>query len=193
MPPTRKFTRQRIIDTAYEMVRKDGMEALHTRSIAKKLGCSVQPIFHNFQSMEELRKEVVRAVYETYVSVTQAAAKQAPAYKSIGLAYIRFARDYPEFFRILFMSESHLDAKAFIMSDAMSDRIIKEGCKMTGLSYELQKQFHVKVWIFTHGIACLLLTKTVVLSDDEIRELLEQSVREMCIGFLKTGGQQSES
>ncbi|MCI9177146.1 MAG: WHG domain-containing protein [Clostridia bacterium] len=40
------------------------------------------------------------------------------------------------------------------MTDSAGDDIIKAGQKLTGLSYEEQKKFHVKVWIFTHGIAC---------------------------------------
>jgi len=43
----------------------------------------------------------------------------------------------------------------------MSNDVIKKGQILTGLSYEEQTKFHVKVWIFTHGIATLLATNTV--------------------------------
>ena len=33
-----------------------------------------------------------------------------------------------------------------------------------------------KMWIFTHGIACLLATKTVKFTDEEIEELLVSTV-----------------
>ena len=45
------------------------------------------------------------------------------------------------------------------MSDSMGEDIIKKGQELTGFSYEKQKSFHVKVWIFTHGIVLLLLQK----------------------------------
>ena len=57
--------------------------------------------------------------------------------------------------------------------------------ELTGFSYEEQKKFHVKVWIFTHGIATLLATNTVKMSDKEIDELLETTVRAMLVGTKK--------
>ena len=54
---------------------------------------------------------------------------------------------------------------------------------MTGLSFEEQKKFHVKVWIFTHGIACLVATNTVEFSDEEIEKLLTESVKHMILGY----------
>lgn len=35
------------------------------------------------------------------------------AYKKMGLSYIKFASDYPTFFKILFMQKTTLDAKEF--------------------------------------------------------------------------------
>ena len=69
------------------------------------------------------------------------------------------------------------------MADSAGDEIIKAGQILTGLSYEEQKRFHVRVWIFTHGIACLVATNTVKLSNKEIEEMLENTVRQMAIGY----------
>ncbi|MDE5630473.1 MAG: hypothetical protein K2I70_02630, partial [Bacilli bacterium] len=105
--------------------------------------------------------------------------------KEMGLNYIRFAKDYPEFFKIIFMQASNLDAENFIMADNAGNDVITSGQKLTGLSFEEQKKFHIRVWIFTHGIACLVATNTITISDDEISELLGNSVRQMLIGYLK--------
>ena len=48
MPPIRKFKREDIIDTAYNIVKDEGFESINARRIAKKLGCSIQHIFHNW-------------------------------------------------------------------------------------------------------------------------------------------------
>jgi len=114
---------------------------------------------------------------------------QPKAYKNMGLNYIKFAKDYPEFFKIIFMQNTNLNAEDFIMADDAGDEVIKKGQILTGLDFETQKKFHVKVWIFTHGIACLVATKTIKFSDDEISLLLENTVREMLIGFLKKGNE----
>ena len=83
------------------------------------------------------------------------------------------------------MQKTNLNAEKFVMTDAIGDNVIKAGQKLTGFSYEEQKKFHIKVWIFTHGIACLVATKTVEFSDEEISNLLENTVAEMARGLKK--------
>lgn len=106
-------------------------------------------------------------------------------------SYWGFAKDYPEFFKIIFMQKTDLNAENFVMSDKVGDNVIKAGQKLTGLSFEEQKKFHIKVWIFTHGIACLVATATIKISDEEISELLGSTVLEMLKG-LKMGGNSNE-
>ena len=64
MPPKIKITKEEIIQTALELFKKEGDGAINARSIAAALGCSTQPIFSNFASMEELRSAVIAAAYE---------------------------------------------------------------------------------------------------------------------------------
>ena len=64
MPPIRKFKREDIIDTAYNIVKDEGFESINARRIAKELGCSIQPIFHNFATMDELYKAVYDKISE---------------------------------------------------------------------------------------------------------------------------------
>lgn len=52
-----------------------------------------------------------------------------------------------------------------------------------------KKEFHLKVWIFTHGIATLIVTGTLKLNDNEIDELIGSSVRQMLIGYKKERGE----
>lgn len=184
MPPIQKYNKEEILNCAYEIVKKEGFEKLNARRIAGVLGCSVQPIFHNFTSMEELNKEVYQLIYYKYQEyMLKGKENEENPYKQMGLSYIEFASDYPEFFKIIFMKKTDKNASDFIMIDSLSNDVIKIGQKITGLSYEEQKKFHIKVWIFTHGIACLVATKTIKFSKEEIENLLARSVKEMLIGY----------
>ena len=55
MPPKIKITKEEIVDTALNLVREAGEQALNARSIAAKLKCSTQPVFSNFETMEDRR------------------------------------------------------------------------------------------------------------------------------------------
>ena len=102
---------------------------------------------------------------------------------------MKFAKDYPEFFKILFMQKTEMNSDNYEQIDHLGDKTIKIGQKFTGLSFEEQKEFHLKVWIFTHGIATLIVTGTIKLNDNEIDELIGSSVRQMLIGYKKERGE----
>ena len=74
------------------------------RALATELGCSVKPIFGLFKNMEEVQQEVLIAanlLYQNYLQEDMAKGKYPP-YKASGMAYIRFAKEERELFRLLF-------------------------------------------------------------------------------------------
>lgn len=182
MPPIKKIDREYIITAALDILNNEGIEFINARKLASKLNCSVQPIFYNFKSMVDLKSEVLARIYEIYKKYMNAGKSHKKPYKGMGLAYIKFARDYPNYFKCIFMGETNLSPISFITNDDAGNDVIKSGMEATGLSYEEQKEFHLAVWIFTHGLASLVATKTVILNDEDIDFLLESTVKKMIIG-----------
>lgn len=185
MPPTIKYDKEDIVNAACEIVKEEGFEGINARKIAKRLGCSIQPIFYNFETMEKLNEALYSRILDKYREYTMSNLTEYKAYKSMGISYIRFAREYPMFFKALFMQETDLNVEKFMMADdVISESVMQTGMDFSGLSYEEQQRFHVKVWIFTHGIACLAATKTIDISDEEIDDLLGNTVAEMLQGYI---------
>ena len=107
MPPKVKITEAKIVNAAIEIVRKKGSDSLNAREIAAHLGCSTQPIFSNFNTMEDLRHKVICAadrIYQKYIK-SEIDSKKHPEYKATGMAYIRFAKEEKELFKLLFMRD----------------------------------------------------------------------------------------
>ncbi|MDC0558875.1 TetR/AcrR family transcriptional regulator [Candidatus Izimaplasma bacterium] len=52
------YTKEQILDTAYKITRDQDLDALSMRAIARKIGCSVMPIYDSFDSKDDLIKEV---------------------------------------------------------------------------------------------------------------------------------------
>ncbi len=112
--------------------------------------------------MEELEEVVKKKIYDKFDEQIRNASDKEKPYLAKGMAYIRFAKDYPEFFKILFMKKSDLSPKDFILNDkATTDIVLEAGQAVFNLSSEEQNEIHVKSWIFTHGIACLVATATI--------------------------------
>ena len=101
-----------------------------------------------------------------------------PKYKQVGINYIKFAKEENQLFKILFMTNSNMLLDDFVMNDYEDfQEIIKIVKNSTNLVDDDSKSFHMKMWIFTHGIATLVATKTINFSDQEIEDLLTKEFK----------------
>ena len=171
MPPKVKITKKDIIDKALELVREGGAEALNARSIARSLDCSTQPIFSNFESMEELEYSVLDAAYNKYLGFISAEIESGkyPAYKASGMAYIRFAREERELFKYLFMCDRQgAELKPTEDFEVSVEMIMKAN----GCSQEIARLIHLEMWVFVHGVATMLATSFWELDEELVSRML---------------------
>lgn len=56
MPPRQKITKEILLDHAFQIAESKGISAVTSRSVAKSVGCSIQPVFSQFPTMEDLRQ-----------------------------------------------------------------------------------------------------------------------------------------
>lgn len=103
MPPRAKYTKEEIIQTAFEMTREKGFGSVTARELGKKLGTSVTPIFNVFQNMSELQSEVRNLALKEFEKYVADAVNYTPAFKQFGVQMIKFATEEPQLFRILYM------------------------------------------------------------------------------------------
>lgn len=158
MPPKFKFTREKIVAAALEVTRKKGITGLTARGLAEELGSSAKPIFGLFQNMEEVQREVVSAantLYQSYIKKGMADNK-FPPYKASGIAYIQFAKEEKELFKLLFMRD-RTDEKIEENREEIRpilDLIIKK----FGIDENEAYFFHLELWLYVHGIATMIAT-----------------------------------
>ena len=107
MPPKVKITKKEILQASLDLLRKEGQAAINARNIAAALQCSTQPVFSNFSTMEELQIELLGEVYDCYYGFLEreAARGEYPQYKAFGMAYIRFAAEEKELFKLMMMRD----------------------------------------------------------------------------------------
>lgn len=172
MANTTKITKEMILDTAFSIARREGLNSISNRRIAKELNSSIRPIYYQFKNTEELKLELGKKI-DTYFYdyLLNNKLGNMPLYKQIGINYIRFSRDEKKLFKILFMNDNKLLPSDFILdTDYMR---IKDIIRIsTNLSDKDIKSFHLKMWLFTHGIATLSANDTVLFTDKQISDLL---------------------
>ena len=158
MPPKVKVTRAHIIAAAVEIVRQSGAQTLNARTVAAALGCSTQPVFSNFESMEMLKLAVVEqadALCQDYIR-REIEQGQYPEYKASGMAYIRFAKEEKELFKLLYMRDrANESVPAEMELGSQMEHVVQ---RATGLQMADAKLFHLEMWACVHGIATMFAT-----------------------------------
>ena len=118
LPTTTKITKEMILNTAFEIAREKGFEKISNRELAKKMNCSIRPIYYQFKNVEELNKELYKKIERYfYEFLIDNMIKDVPLYKQIGINYIKFAIAENNLFKFLFMTEIKDEPSAFITTD----------------------------------------------------------------------------
>lgn len=158
MPPKVRVTKEAIIDAAVEIVRRSGAQALNARTVAAELGCSTQPVFSNFENMEMLKLAVVEqadGLCQQYIC-KELERGEYPSYKASGMAYIRFAKEEKELFKLLYMRDRTEESIPTEMElSGQLESIVRQA---SDLDEEQMKLFHLEMWTCVHGIATMFAT-----------------------------------
>ena len=172
MPPKFKFTKDEITNAALNVTQNNGISGLTARALAAELGCSVKPIFGLFKNMEEVQQEVLAAanlLYQNYLQEDMQKG-QYPPYKASGMAYIRFAKEQKELFKLLFMrdrSSEKIEENKGEIKPLM--QLIQ---KNLGISEDEAYLFHLEMWLYVHGIATMIATSYLDWDDEFISKVI---------------------
>lgn len=190
MPPTVRFTRDAVLHAACQLMRREGMEALNARAIAKELGGSTQPIFRLFTNMEDLHRELILYVARQFQAHAEADMAQSDSpYIQLCTTYLLYGRDEPELFKLLFMRDRVSEGQ---YSDQPNfDLVFNIIKKETPLDDETALRFFERTWLFIHGLAVCIATKYIPCQDERylismVKEAYNAAVKMMNLeGVLK--------
>lgn len=176
-----KIQKEDIINAALDLLNENNIDSIQARTLAKKLRCSTQPIFYQFNNMEEIKEEVRKKAMEIYSQYMLDIKDKEKPYKNMGTNYLKFAKEKPQLFKLIFMSETKLTLENFMTYDENYKQISEIVEKQTGLKPEFIKEFHLRMWIFTHGIACLISTNVCDFTYEKISNLLLEQYNSMML------------
>lgn len=164
MPPVVRFTRDSVLNAAYSLVRREGPATLNARAVARELGGSTQPIFRLFTGMDELRREVIRlADVSCRNSMHDVFTQSQNGYLSVCMAYLIFAREEPQLFKLLFMQDRDEQASHKIYDHSWGVNVIASSA---GVDNETASRIYDLTWYHVHGMAVCIATKYNTDTDD---------------------------
>lgn len=171
MAPKNKFTKEEMVAAAVNVVRKNGISSLTARALAAELGISTQLVFTCFSNMDCLKNEVVAAAREIYDSCVLRGLNDEKPFFGFGKQYIRFAKEEPELYRLLFLTPTG-GGGALLMAERSVALVKPSLIEIYKLSDKDAEAYFRYMWLAVHGIATLFVTGGCNYSDDEISKLL---------------------
>jgi AcrR family transcriptional regulator len=187
--------RDEILDATTELLLETGhAKAVSIRSVAERVRVTPPSIYLHFKDKDALLDAVCARYFEKLdeemerATVGQTAALDV--LRALGLAYVRFALQTPELYRIATMGEGRpgsdvdlsLNSSAFAHMRAGVEAMMSEGI------YPLDDPTRValELWTAAHGVAALLIAKPYLPWGD-VEVFTDRVLRAVCCGQIVMG------
>lgn len=180
--PKQRITKEMVVNAAFEIARKSGMEQVMVKNIADKIGCSVQPIYSYCKNMDGLRQDVVEQVNCFIRDYVAAHIDKDDLFRSTGNSYIRLAQDEPHLFRIFILHQRKgISSLNDLYQSETNPHIAEFIAEKLHIGITKAKQLHLNMLIYTIGIGTIFSVTTPGISTDEIYRQQEAA----CEAFLR--------
>ncbi len=178
MARRKEISKQKILETAYKIAIRDGIEALTARNIAKAVHCSTQPIYLEFSNMADLRCHVLTKISTELKAKALQQHYTGEPLIDLDLSYISFAKNHIGLFKAMF-----IDGK--FGNKLIINTLITLGREKFEEQYDDHKfdAAHLKHivlanWISATGIAALLVNDVACFSQSQIVNILKAQIHD---------------
>lgn len=189
MPPKVKFQREDIVSAAFDIARDSGIDAVTAREVAKRLNMSVGPVFTWFETMEQLRTEVcvlAKARYREYIE--RGLAGKIP-FLGVGQQYIRFAKDEPELYKLLFLTKPDGVSGGAMEALRFSQDLARESLmRIYNMDAATADRYFRDLWLVVFSFATLIVTDGCPYSDEEMSAVLTEVSLSVCKAYKEIPG-----
>lgn len=188
------ITKEKILTSALDVVRKGGIEALTSRNLTSALGCGVNPIFSAFGSMKGVVEAVrleARRLFNERVGI---GLQQNPPFKGLGMAFLWFAMDEPELYKLIMEGvtsatslEDYIDTHIGFKQESI-DAISKS----FNIDEKDAEMIYYQMFIIGLGLAHICVEGRAPLNIAKFSEILGKNVRAFLM-IIRAGKDERES
>ena len=163
---SRDDVRTSILEASIALMNEGGLGSLSMREVARRAGVSHQAPYHYFTDREAILAELAGdgfdRLYDYMVSAIGLARNTiGDKNRAMGEAYIRFALNNPEVFRLMFRCEM-VDLVRYPEAKAKADLCFQLVATTLGVNVTVDKKSPemapvIACWSMAHGLATLML------------------------------------
>lgn len=176
--PKQRITKEMVVDAAFEIARNSGMEQVMVKSIADRIGCSVQPIYSYCKNMDGLRRDVYAEIVSFIREYVSAHVGPDDLFAGTGRAYIRLAREEPHLFKAFILHRrDNIASLDDLYRTETNPRMAEAIAKELNISTEQARKLHLNMLIYTIGIGTVFAVTSPGISTEEIYGQQEMAYR----------------
>ena len=178
MASKKEIDKQRILDAAYKLAVRGGIESLTARNIAKAVNCSTQPIYLEFKNMQDLRNQVLARISDELKSNTLQQNFTGEPLIDLDLSYLYFAKEHVDLFRAMFVDGKF--GNQMIVDTLMGLGLEKFKQQFDAEQFSEERLNHIVIsnWIAATGLATLLINKMANFSQAQMISVLKAQIHE---------------
>ncbi len=152
MPPKIKFTKEQILDAAFQIANDEGFDSISIRKVAAALGSSIAPIYVNFKNIDELKYGLANKITRFTTEVMLSIQTHDP-FLDIGAGNIKLAMDYTQLFRDYHMNPNC--RRYFTHTQEHKDKLLEKmagSSKLHGMTQKEMVEILQVMAYLTYGI-----------------------------------------
>lgn len=178
MARKKEIDKQRILDAAYKLAVRGEIESLTARNIAKAVNCSTQPIYLEFENMQDLRNQVLARISDELKSNTLQQNFTGEPLIDLDLSYLYFAKEHVDLFRAMFVDGKF--GNQMIVDTLMGLGIEKFKQQFDAEQYSDERLKHIVIanWIAATGLATLLINKMANFTQAQMVSVLKAQIHD---------------
>ncbi len=167
--PKQKITKEMVISAAFDVARQEGMEQVLVKNIAKKLGCSVQPIYSYCRNMKSLRADVMEQARLFVRQYLEEHTDSDDLFRSTGHAFVRLAKEELNIFKMFILRpRNRISSLDELYQAETNEETAGEIASRLNISISRAKELHLNMLIYTIGIGTIFSVTSPGIPPEEI-------------------------
>lgn len=181
MPPKQKITKEALLSHALEIAREHGIAAVTSRSVAQSAGCSIQPVFSHFPTMEALRNATFEYACNKSTEEILAFQNEPDFLTRTNIWLLNLARTEPKLFELLYMSDSFRSPNLWdtMMEWECNQRTLAAFQTFHHMTEAESKDIFLRCFFMLFGIAAMIATDKIDISNEEAIDMVKRSAAQM--------------
>ena len=184
MPPKQKIKKEALLGCAYRICQEQGIAAVTSRSVAKAAGCSIQPVFSHFPTMEALRQATFDYACQRFMGEVLVFEKEPDFPARVSKWTLDLARFRPNLYKLLYLSDGFQNKSMgdMMMNFESNRKMVSAMSAAYGLTEADCESILVRSCLMLMGISTMICVNHMDISDQQALGMIRQTVEEMIEG-----------